>query len=251
MFNDKKIIGVTGPSVFSPEIQKMVEKRIGAIPLYITQNGADIDYVISQIDGLILAGGNDIFPGTYGMPLTYNDSLTKFDILRDKREIYLIEKCKELNKPIFAICRGMQILCVHHGFPIYADINCTKVVHAPGEIKVDLESGAFMHYIRPVNNEAKAILGGEYQPGVNSYHHQAICQLNDGRLEKNGLRVLAVADLTTEKKKNTEIIEAILGTNKKIIGTQFHPEADWEYGNVASNAVIDKFISFFQWKILS
>jgi len=254
MFNNKKVIGVTGVSTWSPEVAKMVVEKMNSIPVFVDQDSQDgLEFIVSQIDGLILAGGVDIFPGTYGQHLTDGNGLTKFDIRRDKREMSLIKMCIEAEKPIFGICRGLQMLGVYHGFPLYPHISSRGIVHSPGDIRVNLEDGGFMHYITCVDNEAKKFLskdGADIVP-VNSYHHQAIWLGEPRSLikQRGGLKVVAQADTSEESKYNLIIAEVMESLDKKIIACQFHPEADWMYGNEASNAVIHRFMDFVGIKI--
>src|SRR6266404_7286972 len=107
----KKVIGVTGPSGFSPKVQRMIEKRLGAIPLYINQNGPeDLSFVLNQVDAIILAGGVDICPISFDNEITNFDDLTSFDLDRDRREIFIVDWAKRNTVPIFGICRGHQML---------------------------------------------------------------------------------------------------------------------------------------------
>lgn len=245
MFKNKKVIGITGPSVWSHEVHQMVLKKLQAIPVFIHQDSSEsLEYVVSQIDGLILAGGVDIFPGFYGCPVTEHDDLTKFDIRRDAREKALIGLCIAAKKPIFAICRGFQMIGIYHGFVLVPNLNGYGIAHSPGEIKIDLEDGGFMHYIKPLTNSAKErFFGKEKQIGVNSFHHQGVLAGVEVNC-RNGLQVLAVSDVSLTSKNNFTIAEIAEKEEHKIIGCQFHPEADWEYGNVISNKVIERFIEF-------
>lgn len=243
MFNDKQVFGMTGPSVFSPEIQVMIEKFFGGIPMYIGQNNvADLEFPLAHLDALVLAGGNDIFPGSYGQQVTHGNSFSKFDILRDKRELFLVKRCVELGKPILAICRGFQLVCVNYGFHLMPDINGGSIVHSPGEIKIDLESGGFMHYINTVKGENSFGLAPDKRYKVNSFHHQAVFAGNKADwLENQGLKILATSDTEIHEKNNTKIAELAEHPEHKIVACQWHPEADWEYGNHASTRVLTRF----------
>lgn len=242
MFNNKRVIGITGPSVFNDEIRDLAETRYGGIPLYITQNENEhLDFVVANIDALILAGGTDIFCGTYGEPITRGDGLTKFDIKRDRREIYLIEACKKAQKPILAICRGMQLVCVNAGFAFQKDISYAEIAHAAGEIKINLEDGEFSHFVENLPEFRKTWFDAPLP--CNSYHHQAVLFHSNYRIV-DGFQVIAIADTFLDKKKNQQIVEIIDNPEQKIIGCQFHPEADWQFGNVVSNLVLDHFEAY-------
>jgi putative glutamine amidotransferase len=243
MFKNKHIFLTTGPSVFSNEIKQMVQKAFNAIPIYVNNDKEeDLEYLAEQADALVLAGGSDVFRGTLGQPIIHNEGLSKFDILRDKREINLIEKFVEQNKPILAICRGFQLICAHYGFCLIPDIG-GQIAHSLGEIKLNLENGEFCHYVECFPEYRQNYFHGKM--GVNSYHHQGIYvgkEINKNTtLSRAGINIVACADTSLNKDHNYKIAEIVESEEKKIVGMQFHPEADWEYGNLASIAVINRF----------
>lgn len=244
MFNNKRIFATTGPSVYSPEIKSMVEDYFGGISLYCNQDKEDLDYIISQMDVLLLAGGSDIFPGTYSQPITRGDCLSKFDIRRDKRELYLIKKALEKGIPQLWICRGMQLGCLKFGFHLMPDISGSEIVHQPSnqDIKVNYEQGEFCHYVDCLPEYHDLYFESE---GTLSYHHQAIGYFG-GIKEKGGLSVVATADTGLDPKKHCRIVEIVESVEHKIVGAQFHPEIDYLYGNVASNKVLKRFKSFLE-----
>lgn len=75
---------------------------------------------IDQIDKLILAGGQDISPQLYHEPL--HPKLLETNLQRDLFEAALISEALKQNKPIFAVCRGMQLLNVVLGGSLYQDL---------------------------------------------------------------------------------------------------------------------------------
>ena len=238
MFKNKHVFLTTGPSVFSNEIKLMVQNAFNAIPLYVNNDKEeDLEYLALQADALVLAGGNDVFRGTLGEPILHGEGLSKFDILRDKREINLINKFVEQGKPILAICRGFQLICAKYGFYLIPNIG-GDIAHSLGEIKINLENGEFCHYVQCLPEYKDVYFKGNM--GVNSYHHQGILFWNKKR-EIDGIKVVAISDTNSDKERNNTIVEIVESEQKKIVGMQFHPEADWEYGNLASLAVINRF----------
>lgn len=240
MFKNKHIFLTTGPSVFSSDIKSMVEKALDGIPIYVNNdNNDDLEYLSDQADALILSGGTDIFRGTFGEPILRGENLTKFDILRDKRELKLLENFKEQGKPILAICRGFQLVCAEAGFRLIPDL-WGNICHSPGEIKVNLENGEFCHFVDCFPKFHKKYF--EYE-GVNSYHHQGIII---GKSEKSaeirhGIEIVGFSDLSISDKENFKIAEIVESEQHKIIGCQFHCEADWMYGNKASLSILNRF----------
>ena len=69
-----------------------------------------VDEVMGSIDGLLLTGGEDVSPARYGEQP--HPSVVDVDPARDDFEIALIAEGRRRNLPIFAICRGIQILNV-------------------------------------------------------------------------------------------------------------------------------------------
>ena len=82
-----------------------------------------------MFDGLLLAGGEDIDPSYYGEE---NNGSNPPDPNRDKTEWALCEKYVNAGKPIFAICRGCQILNVYLGGTLIQHIH-TAADHSTGD----------------------------------------------------------------------------------------------------------------------
>ena len=77
------ILGTTGPSIFNPEVKSLVEDYFESIPLYINQDTEEgLEWVLKNINGLILAGGRDVCPISYNEEITNGDSLSSFDMER-------------------------------------------------------------------------------------------------------------------------------------------------------------------------
>lgn len=246
MFKNKPVFLTTGPSVFSNDIKQMVQNFFGAIPVYVNNDKPeDLEYFAEQGDALILAGGSDVFRGTLGQPIVHGEGLSKFDILRDKREINLIESFVQKGKPILGICRGLQLICAHYGFYLMADIG-SQITHSLGDIKINLENGEFAHYIECLSKHEDDYFKGKI--GVNSYHHQGIFagKTNTSVKSRNGIDIIAVSDTSLNNDNNYKIVEIIESKERNILACQFHPEADWMYGNPASLMVLKKFKQLIQ-----
>ena len=74
---------------------------------------ADPDQVLAMLDGLILAGGNDVDPATYGAEP--HPATAELVPVRDATELALTRRAVELDLPVLGICRGMQVLNVAMG----------------------------------------------------------------------------------------------------------------------------------------
>lgn len=160
------------------------------------------------LDGLVLQGGADIAPQSYGeTPL---DPDWSGDRLRDAYEMELFHEFIEAGKPVLGICRGAQLINVALGGTLYQDIAtqyAEPAVHLHPDydkhrhaIEWDAGSGLSKYY--PERDSGNVI----------SIHHQAIRTL--GR----GLRVEA-------RSAGDGLIEAVrLEGRPYVLGLQWHPE---------------------------
>jgi len=176
---------------------------------------------LAGIGGLLLTGGGDVDPARYGA--TPHEKLEEVDPARDEFEIALIAAARSRDLPIFAICRGVQVLNVAAGGTLVQDIpsevtgalNHSLVVppHPPYELA---------HEVWVEKDSLLAKLLGERLVGsdtcdVNSRHHQAVKTIAPG------YRVSATAP--------DGVIEAIEDPAAGFcLGVQWHPENFWRTG---------------------
>ena len=168
----------------------------------------NIDDVVHHLDALILTGGDDLDPRSYGE--VDSGACVNSDIAADQAEIALVKSCLDANVPILGACRGIQIINVAHGGKLHQEICREGTDHLPRPKVLD-EILAMRHplEIEPETRLAE-ILGPESRE-VNTTHHQAISEL------ASGFRVSARAPDGT--------IEAIEGTEEQyVLGVQWHPE---------------------------
>jgi putative glutamine amidotransferase len=167
-----------------------------------------IDDYVDALDGLVLQGGDDIDPATYGEPITH--SRGRIDLVRDRFEIALVHAFAAAGKPVFGICRGMQLINVAFGGSLHQDLHEDAATSEAHHV-LDLYDEHF-HDVRLLPGSWVSGLYGDIQHGVvNSIHHQGIKQL--GR------------DLVVEAVADDGVIEAIRWQGDSlIIGVQWHPE---------------------------
>ncbi len=122
-------------------------------------NAAGDEFALEEMDGLLLTGGNDISQEFLRQPVPDPSILEKGDLPRDKWEFAAAQNALDRGLPIFAICKGMQLLNVALGGTLRLDI--------PGHNLPEQKS----HDVQPLRNEASAEHRFEK---VNSSHHQAI-----------------------------------------------------------------------------
>ena len=166
-----------------------------------------IEAYAEQLDGLMVPGGEDVDPKYYGQEP--HEKLGRLSPIRDHTEITLIRKMAELGKPIFGICRGMQMINVAFGGDMIQDI--------PSAIENCLKHMGDMQYrSKPVHSVAltpgSRVHGifGKDEIQVNTFHHQAIDRLAEG-FEVTGRSPEGIA-------------EAFENAQAKIWGVQWHPE---------------------------
>ena len=161
---------------------------------------------VGVFDALLVPGGADIDPSFYGeAPVP---ELGAVSIKRDIYEIALIRETVKAGKPIFGICRGLEIINVALGGTLWQDLpsqnKAAFVKHRQEEA-----DGLPSHHISVAPGSRLAGILGE-TAFVNSHHHQAIKDLAPG------LRVAARAE--------DGIIEAFEDDARKILAVQWHPE---------------------------
>src|SRR5919204_6363350 len=91
-------------------------QRAGGLALMLPPDEAaeeDPDEVLDLVDGLILAGGADIDPSSYGEPAHPETRGTVPE--RDTFEIALARRALERDIPLLGVCRGMQLMNIARG----------------------------------------------------------------------------------------------------------------------------------------
>jgi putative glutamine amidotransferase len=177
------------------------------IPLNLDEGALRAIY--ERLDGLLLAGGEDLHPRYYGEAI--HEKCGQIDEARDIVELTLTRWALADGLPILAICRGIQVLNVAEGGTLYQDI----ASQVPGSLKHDCWPDHPRNYLAhqvTVNGDSYlAAVLGHRQIGVNSSHHQAVKDLAP--------RFKVVARATDG------LIEAIEGHDHSFaLGVQWHPE---------------------------
>ncbi len=172
-------------------------------------DGITVMDVAEDLDGLVLAGGVDVCPRTYGEEPTRPE--WSGDAVRDAYEIALLRAMVDADKPVLGICRGHQVLNVAFGGTLHQDIleevpgarvHRDAVVYDQLSHEIRIEPGSWLARLHP----------GRETITVNSVHHQAIDRLAEGAV---------VAARSTEDL----VIEAIeIRGPRWARGVQWHPE---------------------------
>lgn len=174
--------------------------------------------------GVMLTGGADCDPAVYGEsahPRTYG-----IDADRDRAELLLTHWAVADDRPLFGICRGVQMMNVATGGSLIQDIPSewrTSLVHSASG-----ERNAQAHLVRAEPGSRVAAVLGVGEVGVNSFHHQSVRRLGDGFVAS------ALA--------GDGVIEAIeMPARRFAVGVQWHPE-DLSAERPEMQALFDAFV---------
>lgn len=193
---------------------------------------------LSELDGLVLAGGDDLAPKTYGEE-PIEDGRWPGDAYRDAYELKVLDHFIKNDKPVLGICRGFQLLNVYFGGSLYQD----TVTQRPGsEVHRDAQTYDQLHHqVEFVPGSWMAEFYGNAATGwVNSIHHQAIKDLgNDLQLMATSMPDGLMEAFTWEK-----------AAPGKVMGVQWHPEFFWNFKAgpelVDAERLYDHFLSFIK-----
>jgi putative glutamine amidotransferase len=204
-------------------------QEAGGIPVLITPHFTpEVQAALWQrLDGLVLTGGGDIAPGRFGE--ARHPTVDEVSPARDELEIDLTRRAVADAVPLFAICRGIQVLNVALGGTLMQDL--------PSEWPNALSHSQTAPRHQPTH--AVKVMGegthlgrllGTLELDVNSMHHQAIKQLGEG------LREVAWAP--------DGVVEGVEmpGDDRFVLGVQWHPEELVAHDQAARNlftAIVD------------
>lgn len=165
-----------------------------------------MDILLEKIDGVVIQGGVDVSPLSYGEN-PQAESL-EFHLSRDRFELKLIEKALEMKIPILGICRGLQIINVFFGGTLkqHLPMKNATVIHHRGKLYKETQ-----HFITTREGSIVRRAFGKEKAIVNSLHHQGI-----GELGENLIATSFSEDHLTESVE-------YLG-DSYLHGVQFHPE---------------------------
>lgn len=190
----------------------------GALALMVPTLGYDAEVsrrkisvreVVALLDGLVLQGGADVNPQTYGQKTLRPE--WNGDMVRDRYEMELIEGFLAAGKPLLGICRGCQLLNVAFGGTLVQDLPSQRP-----EVKTHVDADLYDELHHGIEFVPGTRLAGLYPDTptavVNSIHHQAIDRLG--------------GDLQVEARSTEDgVVEAIRATGSiPVFAVQWHPE---------------------------
>ena len=207
----KVIVGITGNEKEMPAMsgikyvavaQDLSEgvKQAGGLPIVIPIGKPELakDYV-DMVDKLILSGGQHVDPRFYGQEKEIDSD--DYSLARDQFELALIKEALRQKKPIFAVCRGMQLLNVALGGSLHQSIQ--------GHWQEDVSGTSHSLEIRPNSRVSQLFQAGTQ---INSLHCQSIKDLAPG----------LVATAHDPRDGTIEAYES--QGQQSILGIQWHPE---------------------------
>jgi len=194
------------PAALIPFAYVRAVERAGGRALLVPPGEDGVEETLDALDGLLLSGGNDVDPASYGAEPHAETGGVRPE--RDRAELALLEGALARDLPVLAVCRGSQVLNVARGGDLVQHlpdvVGDEKHKHTPGawaDHDVEIEDGTRLG----------KLLGGDRAP-VKSHHHQGFGKLGEG------LRASAHA--------NDGTIEALEDPDARFaVGVLWHPEA--------------------------
>jgi putative glutamine amidotransferase len=207
-----------------PDYEEAV-RRAGGEPRVLDRAADAPADVVRIIDGLLLTGGGDVDPALYGA--APHPSVRPAEPGRDAFEIELVRRVLEAGLPVFAICRGAQVLNVARGGTLLQDIpsevsgELNHALAAPPHQPVEMAHDVWVTPGSLLERLMHDRLTDGEDLAVNSRHHQA------PKAPGTGLLVTATAP--------DGVIEALEDPSMRFcLGVQWHPENFWRTGEFSA-----------------
>jgi gamma-glutamyl-gamma-aminobutyrate hydrolase PuuD len=220
----KPLIGITterwssSPTRHNARVQGVLGTYVdallaaGGLPVLIpiSVQGEDLHDLYSRLQGVILPGGGDVSPDYYHAPA--HPATHEVDTERDLAELWLARQALTDGKPLFGICRGLQVLNVASGGSLVQDLPSELPQTGPHYFRYPeypLDYAA--HSIQIEEDSLLAACFDSPIVAVNSRHHQAMREVGPG------LQVVG--------RSPDGVIEAVQATAAPfVLGVQWHPE---------------------------
>ena len=131
---------------------------------------------LDALAGLVLSGGADLDPATYGHDAHPETIGTRPE--RDRAELALLEEALARDMPVLAVCRGSQIFNVARGGDL--------VQHLPevvGHDRHKVTPGEFADHEVTLRTGSRVGSALGARTPVKSHHHQGFGTVGDGLVE--------------------------------------------------------------------
>lgn len=188
-------------------------RKPDVLPILIPYVSGDIlASYINDVDAIVLQGGDDMSPLSYGKPFL-DESRWPGCKLRDEYELMVIDMALERNKPILGICRGAQVLNVYFGGTLMQDIATERPNALVHHDKAQYDT--LKHEVSFVQGEFLDELYDSYpRRFINSIHHQCVDKLAETLVAA----AYSVPDGIVEGFRFHDLSKHF------VIGVQWHPE---------------------------
>jgi putative glutamine amidotransferase len=181
----------------------------GGLPILVphVRDEAEADAILDVVDGVLLAGGGDVHPASYGAEV---EGSYDIDLAADASEFAIARRAQARRLPTLAICRGMQLVAAANGGTLHQHIIVPGTIHPVSDVPAEVLAARHPVDVVPGSRLAAAFGAGERE--VNTIHHQAIDRMPEG------FHVTAWAP--------DGVIEAIEADDPAwaFVGVQWHPE---------------------------
>lgn len=235
----KPLVGIVGnilvmdggmfPGIKRDYVNRDYVKSIGlaggaAVILPVMDEEEIVRTQLEGVDAILLSGGYDLYPQSYGEEPMWEQGFIYQEV--DDYYFKVIKAARELGKPVFGICKGIQAINVAFGGTLYQDIK----KQVPDSIK---HSQSAPRYAGTHQVEiCKDSFLGECLPEkllVNSYHHQAIKEVAEG--------------FSVTARSVDGVIEGIESLKENFIAAvQWHPEMMAAQGNKDMIRLLQNFL---------
>lgn len=184
----KPVIGITAQyeekehRLFLVEHYEQAVLLSGGIPILLPLHARKKDFcaLLQICDGFLLPGGPDVSPFLFGEEA--HDGCGKILLERDEAEYLLVREVTtngiHMKKPVFGICRGLQIMNIAMGGSVYQDIEEWREDAVPREklAHYQLAPASVPTHTVCVSGWLSEQLDGVKEIKTNSFHHQIIKQ---------------------------------------------------------------------------
>ncbi|MEI8023504.1 MAG: gamma-glutamyl-gamma-aminobutyrate hydrolase family protein [Actinomycetota bacterium] len=200
--------GVRGDSFSTGRLYSQAIAHAGGVALQVPPVAQSVESAIelvSRFDGVIIQGGGDIDPSLYGQK-QISSKIYGISAEHDALEMAIVRAAVDQNKPVLAICRGMQILNVALSGTLHQDL---------GEVLEDGEAhwNTYHEIVLTADSRVARAMKTTSPKKSHSFHHQALD--------------MVAKDLIVTGRATDNTVEAVEHASAKwIVGVQWHPEDD-------------------------
>jgi len=220
-----RVSGWDVSAIAIPEYYLDAVRRGGGTPVIVS--GPEGNGLIDSFDALLLVGGGDVEPERYGAqphPEVYGT-----DPRRDEFELDLVRKAIDGERPLLAICRGIQVVNVALGGTL-----TQHLADIPGSIPHGFPTGQspwVEHELKVSESSRIAEATGKVAFTARAAHHQAVDRLGEG--------------LTAIAWTSDGVVEGVESSNGWVVGVQWHPERTADKDET-QQAIFDAFVGAAQ-----